>query len=127
VHEIANQITNNQYAFAYAVIWGLGALATLAVSTRDSSYHDVGRMLGASGCGGFLALCAIGLLGSRYPSSFFVGDTDCPSLGILSVAVASGAGLLGKHSDLLLRSAVDWVTKGQVKLPVDEPEPKQPK
>lgn len=122
MHEIAN----NQYAFAYAVIWTLGAMATLFVSVRDASYHDAGRMLGACGCGGFLSLCAIGFLSARDPSSFCVGDSDCPNLGILTVSVASGVGLLGKHSDQLLRWAIDKLTKGQVQIPTDQSDkPKQ--
>ncbi len=122
-----HEITNNQYAFAYATIWTIGAVATLAGALRDSSYHDVWRMLGACGCGGFLSLCAVGFLGARDPSSFCVDGSDCPNLGILTISTACGIGLLGKHSDQLLRWAVDKLTKGQVQIPSAQHEQNEPR
>ena len=50
MHEIPNS-----EAFTFAIIWLIGAFASLVGTVNDSNYRFSWRLLGAIGCGGFLA------------------------------------------------------------------------
>ncbi len=65
-----HDIAYNQHAFAYAIIWLVGALASLAVALRDAHLsHIVARLLGACGLADFSVCVLLGFL-ARYPGNF---------------------------------------------------------
>lgn len=92
----------------YAWIWLIGASASLVSTLNDSSYRASWRLLGAIGCGGFLATATVGILSESNDSGFAASG--------YAVGLASISGLLGKHSDQWLR----WLTSkvaGKIQLP----------
>lgn len=118
MHEIANQL-GNQEAFTYAIIWLIGAAASLVGTINDSNYRFSWRLLGAIGCGGFLATATCGLLVAGSASGGATGGYPSgPEIGLASLV-----GLLGKHSDQVLRWLTNKASAGKLQLP--EPEPEQ--
>lgn len=91
----------------YSTVWLVGALASFFRTLNDSDYRDYWRVLGAVGCGGFLAVSAVGILGSHFPGSFGSGG--------YSIGVASLIGLLGKSTDYWTRALGGMVLR--MKLP----------
>lgn len=110
MHELANQET-----YTYAILWLIGACASLVGTINDPSYRFSWRLLGAIGCGGFLATATCGLLSSSVASGG--GASGYPSGS--EIGLASFVGLLGKHSDQVLRWLTNKVSEGKVKLPGD--------
>ena len=112
MHEIVNQVAN-QEAYTYAILWLIGAAASLVGTVNDPNYRISWRLLGAIGCGGFLATATCGLLGSSVAGGAAVGGYPSGS----EIGIASFVGLLGKHSDQVLRWLTNKVSEGKVKLP----------
>lgn len=114
MHEIANDVTNNE-AYTYAILWLIGAFASLVGTVNDPNYRFSWRLLGAIGCGGFLATATCGLLSTGVASG---GDSGVYPSGS-TIGLASFVGLLGKNSDQVLR----WLTNkvaGKLPIPGDD-------
>lgn len=110
MHEIA---IVNQEAYTYAILWLIGAAASLVGTINDPSYRFSWRLLGAIGCGGFLATATCGLLVASHTSGSATGGYPSG----LEIGAASFVGLLGKHSDQVLRWLTNKVSEGKIKLP----------
>lgn len=105
----------NQEVYTYAILWLIGACASLVGTINDPDYRFSWRLLGAIGCGGFLATATCGLLGSSITSGGGTGDYPSGS----EIGLASLMGMLGKHSDQVLRWLTNKVSEGKIKLPGD--------
>jgi peptidoglycan/LPS O-acetylase OafA/YrhL len=114
VHEIAT----NYEAYTYAWIWLIGACASLVGTINDPNYRFSWRLLGAIGCGGFLATASCGILVASHTSGGAAGGYPSGS----EIGIASMVGLLGKHSDQVLRWLTSRVSAGKITLP-DEKKP----
>lgn len=103
-------------SIAFAIIWLIGALASLVGTLNDPSYRFSWRLLGAIGCGGFLATFACGLLGEGASSLAATGGYPSGT----SIGLASGCGLLGKYSDQVLRFIANKYSGGKLELKKDD-------
>lgn len=108
--------TAHHEAIAFELIWLIGALASLVGTVNDPTYRFGWRLLGAVGCGGFLATAACGLLGESAGS---LADNGGYPSGT-SIGLASLFGLLGKHSDQVLRWLTTKASAGKFQLPEDK-------
>ena len=110
MHETASAVANSE-AYTYAILWLIGACASLVGTINDPNYRFTWRLLGAIGCGGFLATATCGLLSTGVASGGASGGYPSGS----EIGLASFVGLLGKNSDQVLR----WLTnKAAGKLPI---------
>lgn len=113
MHETAQA---HHESIAFAIIWLIGALASLVGTINDPNYRFGWRLLGAVGCGGFLATAACGLLGESASSLAASGGYPSGT----SIGLASLFGLLGKHSDQVLRFIANRYSGGKLELKKDD-------
>lgn len=103
---------HQQDAYVYAILWLIGAAASLARSLNDPNYRSSWRVFGAITCGGFLALVAVGLLVENRTGSSSASSNIGYSLGLASLF-----GLLGKDCDQVLRWITNKLSAGKMQLP----------